>query len=55
MEAEQTAEERRREIEALSEQLEVWQAEFEDIITEELKKVMATYGHTLARAAELGV
>ncbi len=51
-EAEQTAEERRQEIAALSAKLEEWQSDFEEIIIGELKKVIATYGHTLARAAD---
>jgi hypothetical protein len=52
VEAEQTAEERRQRAEALAAKLEEWQTDFEEVIIEELKQVMATYGHTLARAAD---
>ncbi len=51
-EAEQTAREREQEMEMLKEKLGEWQAEFEDLIVDALKDVMATYGHTLHQAAD---
>jgi len=44
-------EERRREREELARQIEEWKTEFENRLIDAMKDVMATYGHTLHRAA----
>ncbi|MFC1628713.1 hypothetical protein ACFL3H_06320 [Gemmatimonadota bacterium] len=51
-EAEQADLERQQEMELLRENLAAWQSEFEDLIVDALKDVMATYGHTLHQAAD---
>ncbi len=51
-EVELTAREREQEVEMLRQKLEAWQAEFENLIVDALKNVMATYGHTLHQAAD---